>query len=78
LSANDFETTDGFHGSEVCYLKLLKLMAANDTILMSYLDNNSLDYHIAHAFSARQVVKELPEADPRVPNKEISIKDTSK
>jgi len=72
LSANDFETTDGFHGSEVCYLKLLKLLSVNDKILMSQVDNDSLDYHITHAFSARQMVEELPEADPRVPNKEIS------
>jgi len=72
LSANDFETTDGLHGSEVCYLKLLKLLSANDKTLMSQVNNDSLDYHITHAFSARQMVEELPDADPRVPNKEIS------
>ena len=70
LSANDFETIDGLHGSEVCYLKLLKLLSANDPILASQVDRDSLDDYIAHAFSARQVVEELPEATLRAPNKD--------
>jgi hypothetical protein len=70
LGANDFETTDGLHGSEVCYLKLLKLLSANDPILASQVDRDSLDDYIAHAFSARQVVEELPEATLRAPNKD--------
>ncbi|HAV13915.1 MAG TPA: hypothetical protein DCX06_10560 [Opitutae bacterium] len=68
LGANDFETIDGFHGSEVCYLKLLKQLAINDKILSPYVKESSLDSFMANTFSARQIVKEIAEADPRIPN----------
>ncbi|HCC20919.1 MAG TPA: hypothetical protein DEP88_06695 [Verrucomicrobiales bacterium] len=69
LGANDFETTDGFHGSEVCYLKLLKNLAAKDTVLASFVNLEFLDHYIKNSYSARQIMMELPEADPREPNR---------
>jgi len=68
IGANDFETIDGFHGSEVSYLKLLRQMALNDKVLSSYVQASKLESMEANAFSARQLVEELSEADPRIPN----------
>lgn len=67
LGANDFETTDGFHGSEVCYLKLLNKLSKEDKVLASYLDQSYIEQSIVGAFSARQIVEEVPENDPKHP-----------
>lgn len=40
--SNDSETIDGFHGSEVSYLKILIYMIENGSILKNYTDYNSI------------------------------------
>jgi hypothetical protein len=67
IGANDFETTDGFHGSEVSYLRLLKLLVAEDKILRRHANTARIDQLITHAYSARQILEELTEAVPRRP-----------
>jgi len=67
IGANDFETTDGFHGSEVSYLRLLKLLVAEDKILRRHANTARIDQLITHAYSARQILEELTEAAPRRP-----------
>jgi len=67
LGSNDFETKDGFHGSEVCYLKLLKKLSKEDKVLASYLDQSYIEQSIVGAFSARQIVEEVPESAPKQP-----------
>ena len=72
LGSNDFETTDGFHGSEVSYLKLLRELSNRDKILASSVNVSALNDGIAHTFSARQIIEERPEAQPRSPQSSTS------
>ncbi|MDB4412416.1 hypothetical protein N9170_02975 [Akkermansiaceae bacterium] len=59
--SNDFETIDGFHASEVCYLRMMKLMGAGDEMLAAYLDQKELNLLFENSHSSRQffpIIKE--------------------
>ena len=63
--SNDFETIDGFHGSEVCYLRMVKVMSQEDRILAKYIDHAKADELLKHAYSSRQLLKEVEEESPQ-------------
>jgi len=71
LGANDFETKDGFHGSEICYLKLLRKLSEKDARLAAFLDHAYINRSIAGAFSARQILEEVSESAPQEPIREL-------
>lgn len=65
FGSNDFEAIDGLHGSEVCYLRGLRLMAQSDERLATHVDVAHLDSLLKSAFSSRQVVKEIDELNAK-------------
>jgi hypothetical protein len=67
VGSNDFETYDGFHASETAYLKITRLMAAQDTELAGSLNLDAVNRMLGNLFSARQVVRELEETAPHKP-----------
>jgi len=61
LNCNDYETIDGFHGSEPCYLKIIHRMALKDQILASHLKLAQVEELLKSTYSARQIVREIDE-----------------
>lgn len=64
FGSNDFETIDGFHGSEVCYLRMVKAMSQEDQILAKYVDEAKAHELLKNAYSSRQLRKEVEEDSP--------------
>ena len=69
VGSNDFETYDGFHASEVAYLKLLAIMAAGDETLRGELNAPLVGSLLSSPHSARQLVEEVEEAFPQSPSR---------
>ena len=44
LNSNDTEFLDGFHGGELTYLKIVKFMADNNSIIKSYIDSAKVNF----------------------------------
>ena len=65
FGASDFETTDGFHGSEVCYLRMMIEMSEEDEILKKYVDCEKTKNFFKEAYSSRQFIKEVEEKSPK-------------
>lgn len=61
VNSNDYETIDGFHGSEPCYLKIIHRMAMKDSVLARHLDVAHTGRLLQSLYSARQIVWELDE-----------------
>lgn len=61
LGCNDYETIDGFHGSEPCYLKIIHKMALKDNILAQHLDMARTEQLLQSVYSARQIIWEIDE-----------------
>jgi hypothetical protein len=58
IGATDEETIDGFHGSEVAYLRILLEMGRNCKILKQYIDLDTLNNMLENAFSSREIKQE--------------------
>lgn len=65
LGANDFETIDGFHGSETAYFKIAHLIFQNEPKFKNILDADKVRYFSKTPFSARQLLSELDEIHPK-------------
>ena len=65
LGANDFETIDGFHGSETAYFKIAHLIFQNEPKFKNILDADKVRYFSKTPFSARQLLPELDEIHPK-------------
>lgn len=65
FGSNDFEAIDGLHGSEICYLRVIQLMAQHDKKLAKRVDVAHLKSLLQSAFSSRQLVKEIDETNPK-------------
>lgn len=69
LGANDFETIDGFHGSETAYLKMIKILSTNEPKLAEKINIQKINHLIHNPYSARQLIYELKEAQPQTIHK---------
>lgn len=61
VGCNDYETIDGFHGSETCYLKIIHRMALKDRTLAQHLDVAQMEQLLQSLYSARQIIFEIDE-----------------
>lgn len=66
FGSNDFETIDGFHGSEICYLRMMKVMSQGDPVLAKFFDETKADDLLKNAHSSRQLINEVEEESPQV------------
>ena len=57
FGSNDFETIDGFHGSEVCYLRMMKVMSQQGEVFAQYLNDAKVNELFENFFSFRKLVK---------------------
>jgi hypothetical protein len=60
VGSSDAETIDGFHGSEVAYLRLTLEMAARSDVLRPYVDSGSLERMLEGAHSGIEISSERP------------------
>tara|TARA_B110000908_G_scaffold137833_1_gene163649 strand:- start:31 stop:1182 length:1152 start_codon:yes stop_codon:yes gene_type:complete len=67
VGSNDYETYDGFHASETAYLKLIRIMADQDSVLSGVLSKPDIKNMLGALHSARQVIKEIEEPHPKLP-----------
>lgn len=67
LNANDFETIDGFHGSETAYLKIILKMFSGDRHNSFGLDFNKAQAYLKNPYSARQLENEIIEPNRKKP-----------
>lgn len=63
--ANDFETIDGFHGSETAYLKIAHLISQDEPKFKNILDAEKVQFFRKSPFSARQLLLEIDENHPK-------------
>lgn len=68
VGSNDYETHDGFHASETAYLKLIGIMAGQDSVLSGVLSKPDMENMLGDQHSARQVIKEIEETYPKLPS----------
>ena len=68
LGASDYETIDGFHGSEVCYLRMMIDMCAEEPLLDKYIDIEKAQDYLRNSYSSRQLVREVEENSPHPPS----------
>lgn len=67
VGSNDFETYDGFHASETAYLRIIRIMAEQDSVLSSMLDLSTVKKLFSNLHSARQFLEEIEEKNPQRP-----------
>ena len=68
VGSNDYETYDGFHASETAYLKLIQIMADQDSVLSGVLRKPHIESMLGDLHSARQVIEEIEETHPKLPS----------
>lgn len=67
INSNDYETIDGFHGSETAYLKIAQKLFENEEDYRDVIDPLQIKAFTKKLHSARQILPEVKETKPQQP-----------